>query len=74
MAQQTFTAPEIKSILPKTLEFTPQGIVTKYAITYDGVHPESELVIRDANVIYTAGIIRAITASLERHGFLADAS
>ena len=75
MAQpQTFTAPEIKSILPKTLEFTPQGIVTKYAITYDGVHPESELVIRDANVIYTAGIVAAITASLERHGFLEDTS
>ena len=74
MAQQTFTAPEIKSILPKTLEFTPQGIVTKYAITYDGVHPESELVIRDANVIYTAGIGAAITGQLQRHGFLEDTS
>ena len=72
--QQPFISPEIKSILPKTLEFTPQGIVTKYAITYEGVHPESELIIRDSNVVYTGGIVAAITAQLQRHGFLEDTS
>ena len=69
-----YTSPKIKSVLPKTLEFTPHGIVTTYAIIYAGVTPESELVIRDSNVIYTAGIVAAITASLERHGFLEDTS
>ena len=69
-----YTSPEIKSILPKTLEFTPQGIVTKYAITYAGVHPDSELIIRDSNVVYTGGIVAAITGQLQRHGFLADTS
>ena len=74
MTQAKFTSPEIKSILPKTLEFTPQGVVTKYAIDYDGVHPDSELVIRDANILYTGAIVAAITEQLKRHGFLVDAS
>ena len=69
-----YTSPEIKSILPKTLEFTPQGIVTKYTIAYVGVSPASELVIRDAGIIYTGAIVAAITAQLQRHGFLPDAS
>lgn len=70
MAQ--YTTPPVVSILPKTLEFTPQGIVTKYAVKYKGVSGETELVIRDVNVRYTGGIVAAVSEQLKRLGFLED--
>ena len=70
-----FTTPKVTAILPKSIEFTPQGIVTKYSITYKGVHPDSELVIRDSDIRYTGAILDAIASELDRLGFvLKDAS